>query len=47
MEEYLRWQIEQLKATVAKQDKIIQTLTKKKAKELIKNNIQNSIVHTI
>lgn len=35
MEEYLRWQIEQLKAAVAKQEKIIQLLTQKKANELI------------
>lgn len=38
MEEYLRWQIEQLKATVAKQNKIIQSLTQKKANDYINAN---------
>ena len=38
MEEYLRWQIEQLKATVAKQNQLIQELTLKRANDLINAN---------
>lgn len=34
MEEYLKWQIEELRATVALQEKIIQQLVGEKRKEL-------------
>ena len=34
MEEYYKWQIEQLKATVAKQEEIINTLIGKKLENL-------------
>ena len=38
MEEYYKWQIEQLKTTVAKQDEIIRTLAGEKY-ESIKNKL--------
>ena len=34
MEEYYKWQIEQLKATIAKQEEIINTLVGKKLESL-------------
>lgn len=37
MEEYLKWQIDELRATVALQEKIIQQLIGKKRKELKRN----------
>lgn len=40
MEEYLRWQIEQLKATVAKQDKIIRQYAKRELARKTKKKVK-------
>lgn len=39
MEEYYRWQIEQLRATVAQQEEIIISLTNAKLKEYIREEV--------
>jgi hypothetical protein len=47
MEDYYKWQIEQLRATIAQQDEIIRILSQNKLDILTENNRENCIVHSL
>lgn len=47
MEEYYKWQIEQLKATVAQQDEIIKMYAERDLQRLTEHNSHNSLMHSV